>query len=69
MIFVFKTSVNTEVEAKKLGQHLDKIQPHLKWNFDLEDRDKILRVDGSEDIVFTIIDLLKFHNYNCEEVD
>ena len=69
MIFVFKTSVKTERQVKKLRQHIDKMLPHAKWNFDLEDSDRILRIDCQEDIVLAIIDLLNFHNYSCEELE
>ena len=69
MIFVFKTSVKTKTQAKKLKLHIDKILPTAKWNFDLKDSDNILRIDSEEDTVLTIIDLLNFHNYRCEELE
>jgi hypothetical protein len=69
MIFVFKTSVKTKMQAKKLKQHIDKILPNAKWNFDLEDCDKILRIESQKHIVLAIIDLLNFHNYSCEELE
>ena len=69
MIFVFKTSVKTRMQIKKLKQHIDKILPNAKWNFDLEDIDKILRIDSEENIVLIIIDLLNIHNYSCEELE
>ena len=58
MIFVFKTSVKTKMQVKKLKPHIDKILPNEKWNFDLEDSDKILRIDSEENIGLVIIDLL-----------
>jgi len=69
MIFVFKTSVKTKMQAKKLKLHIDKILPDAKWNFDLTDKDKILRIDSEENIVLKIIDLLKEHNYSCAELE
>jgi hypothetical protein len=69
MIFVFKTSVKTKMQAKKLKPHIDKRLPKSKWNFDLEDIDKILRIDSEENVVLTIIDLLNIHNYSCEELE
>jgi hypothetical protein len=68
MIFVFKTSVKTKMQIKKLKPHIDKILPNAKWNFDLEDIDKILRIDSEENIVLIIIDLLNIHSYSCEEL-
>jgi hypothetical protein len=48
MIFVFKTSVKTKIQMKKLKPHIDKMLPCAKWNFDLKDSDKILRIDSEE---------------------
>ena len=68
MIYVFKTSVKTKIQIKKLKPHIDKILPKEKWNFDFEDSDKISRIDSEENIVLTIINLLKIHNFKCEEL-
>jgi hypothetical protein len=69
MIFVFKTSVKTKMQVKKLKLHIDKRLPKAKWNFDLEDCDKILRIDSEENIVSAITDLLHIHKFYCEELD
>ena len=69
MIYVFKTSVKTKNQAKKLKPHIDKILPNEKWNFDLEDCDKILRIDSEENIVLKVIDLLSIHKFYCAELE
>jgi hypothetical protein len=69
MIFVFKTSVKTKIQAKQLKQHIYKILPKAKCNFDLEDCDKILRIESEKNIVLRIIDLLKIHKHSCEELE
>lgn len=69
MIYVFKTSVKTKNQVKKLQPHINKILSTKKWNFDLEDCDKILRIDSEENIVLKIIDLLNIHKFNCEELE
>ena len=69
MIFVFKTSVKTKMQTKKLKLHIDKIVPNAKWNFDLEDIDKILRIDSEENIALRIINLLNIHKFHCEELE
>ena len=69
MIFVFKTSVKTKMQVKKLKPHIDERLPKAKWNFDLEDIDKLLRIDSEENVVLIIIDLLNIHNYSCEELE
>ena len=57
------------MQAKKLKPHIDEILPKAKWNFDLEDCDKILRIDSEENIVLKIIGLLNIHEFNCEELE
>ena len=69
MIFVFKTSVKSKTQIKKLKPHIDERLPKSKWNFDLEDCDKILRIDSEENIVLKIIDLLNVHKFYCEELE
>jgi hypothetical protein len=68
MIFVFKTSVKSKRQVKELQLLMDKTLPRSQWNFDLQDRDKILRIDSEENIVVMIIDLLNTHSYHCEEL-
>jgi hypothetical protein len=69
MIYVFKTSVKTKIQAKKLKPPIDQILPKAKWNFDLDDCDKVLRIDSEENIILPIINLLKNHNFDCEELE
>ena len=69
MIYVFKISVKTKMQVKKLKPHIDKILPKAKWNFDLDDCDKILRIDSEENIVLKITGLLNIHQFFCEELE
>ena len=69
MIYVFKTSVKTRHQAKALKPHLDQLLPTARWNFDLYDRDKILRIDSKENIVLKTIELLADHRFYCEELE
>ena len=46
IVIVFKTSVKNKLQVKKLKPHIDKILPKESWNFDLDDCDKILRVES-----------------------
>ena len=57
------------MEARKLKPHIDKILSKAKWNFDLDDCDKILRIDAEENIVLKIADLLNYHKFYCEELE
>lgn len=68
MIFVFKTSVKTNRQLQLLKTHINNTLPNAKWNFDLDDVDKILRIESDDNIASIIIALLQKHNYSCEEL-
>ena len=68
MIFVFKTSVSSKRKVKALKPHIDNLLPGAYWNFDLADRDRILRIDCDDNIVSIITALLERHSYSCEEL-
>ncbi|HJW17590.1 MAG TPA: hypothetical protein VJ499_10740 [Flavisolibacter sp.] len=69
MIYVFKTSVKTKFQARKLKPHIDQLLPEAKWNFDLDDCDKVLRIDSEENIISPVINLLRNKQFDCEELD
>lgn len=69
MVFVFKTSVKTKTQARKLKQAIDNLLPNATWNFDLEDMDKILRIDSEKNIILEIKELLTIHKFSCEELE
>jgi hypothetical protein len=56
------------MQVRQLGPHIDKVLPFAKWNFDLKDIDKILRIDSEGNIASVVIDLLHIHRYSCEEL-
>jgi len=68
MIYVFKTSVRLKKEVRQLTPHLNDLLRQSKWNFDLEDCDKILRIDTSTDKTETIVKLLHNKGFDCEEL-
>jgi hypothetical protein len=68
MIYVFKTSVKNKNQVNKLKPDINSILPDEKWSFDLEDCDRILRIDSDENIVSRITDLLTIHKFYCEEL-
>lgn len=69
MIHVFKTSVKTKTQVRILQPHINKMIPTEKWNFDLEDCDKVLRIDCEENIVLKIKELLAHYKFYYEELE
>ncbi|MDN3672140.1 hypothetical protein QWY99_03535 [Flavobacterium branchiarum] len=66
MIYVFKTSVNSELKLKSATVYLNDILSDAKWNFDLEDCDNILRIDSQNEIVEM---LLSNNVFDCTELE
>lgn len=69
MIYIFKTSVMTQKAVKKLTEKLNQFIPNSKWNFDLEDCDKILRVESREVNAIQIIEFLNKYKFECLELE
>ena len=69
MIYVFKTSVKTKTQVKQLKPEIKSMLPNDKWNFDLHDCDRILRIDSEENIVSKITHLLNTRQFECSELD
>jgi hypothetical protein len=66
VIYVFKTSVFTENEIQSIKPHLDEL-PQTQWNFNLEDCDKILRIDSLSEISGeVVIKILQDKGFDCE---
>jgi hypothetical protein len=69
MILVFKTSVKNKKSAAKLKPVLNNMESVSRWNFDLSDCDKILRVEAGADISPDIISILSEKGYQCTELE
>ena len=69
MVEVFKTNVYEVEKSNLIFQKLHKHFPENKINFDLEDCDKILRVEGKNILSEKIIEILKEEGHFCEVLD
>ena len=65
MVEIFKTNIDCPEAAAKIKQLLLGQFPHYIVNFDLDDCDKILRIEAPV-ITNTIIQLLNSEHYTCE---
>jgi hypothetical protein len=66
MVEVFKTNVRQRRQAKLLLSLMERQFPMLKINFDLDDCDKILRVEGESISNEKITTLVTGSGYLCE---
>ncbi|MDH7461843.1 hypothetical protein QEG73_11165 [Chitinophagaceae bacterium 26-R-25] len=66
MIEVFKTNVKRRKESEILLLLLSRTFPSFKINFDLDDCDKILRIQGNEVHPVQVVELVEKNGYQCE---
>ncbi len=66
MIEVFKTNVQELFEAEICIYNLLTYFPESKINFDLEDCDKILRIDNQGIVNEKIVDIVNNCGFSCE---
>lgn len=68
-VLVFKTSVKTPQHVKLLKPLLDSAAGKGKWNFALDDCDRILRIASAEVSPLAAIKLLQENGYECSELE
>jgi hypothetical protein len=69
MIEVFRTNVRSRKYAHVILKSLLNHFPHCEANFDLEDCDRILRVEGGGFHSDKVIDLVRMSGHTCEVLD
>lgn len=69
MIAVFKTNVQKKKDSVQLLKILQAFVPGGKINFDLQDCDKILRIENESIASAPIIDTIHEHGFSCTELD
>lgn len=67
-ILIFKTNITTFEQVIKVNSILSGQSEIQKWNVDIEDCDKVLRIETSEPETKNVIDILKPHHIYCEEL-
>ena len=67
-IYVFKTSIEPQ-DIRTADEILRSLIPNCKWNYDLEDCDKILRIESRKDIVELVCSHLRIDGFYCEELE
>lgn len=65
MLYVFKTSVKSKSDVKKLTRQLNEYLTDETWNFDLDDCDNILRIDTKSNNTAKTIQILKENGFEC----
>lgn len=69
MISVFKTNVSSDRELNEISPLLNRYFKEIKWNIDLWDTDKILRVDSNKDWTKEITELFSSIGLRCTHLE
>ena len=69
MVEVFQTNVQEKWQAEELVGLLQQHFPYSKINFDLQDCDKILRVDGRYVEPEKVMQLVKENGFVCNVLE
>ncbi|MDP9076535.1 MAG: hypothetical protein M3O71_03850 [Bacteroidota bacterium] len=69
MVEVFKTNVESSMQAELLLVLLQDHLPFTEINFDLEDCDNILRIKGSGFCPITVIQIMEARGFECCVLD
>ncbi len=68
-ILVFRTNIKYKRHISHLSPHLDTMTGIKKWNVDLKDKDRILRIEAQGVIPLTIERVLEQAGYFCKELE
>jgi hypothetical protein len=69
MVEIFRTNIRRKRQAKAVIDILSRRFPLFRINFDLEDCDNILRVEGEDICATSIAVLLMESGYECDALE
>jgi hypothetical protein len=67
-ILVFKTDIHNHTEIEAIASIIGILPTVSRWNVDLQDVDKILRVESREACARNIEEVLQKAGFYCEEL-
>lgn len=67
-VLVFKTNLRFKKHINAITPHINTLQGILRWNVDLYDKDKILRIESHNLSPRAVETTLKKAGYFCEEL-
>lgn len=67
-VLIFKTNIRHKKHIDVIGSYMAQQPGIIKWNIDLKDVDKILRIETTDLHPAKIESLVKSAGYYCEEL-
>jgi hypothetical protein len=68
-VLIFKTNVSNKRKVSKVKPLLASVNAIKQWNFDLEDCDKVLRIESIGLNTRYVESLLQNAGFDCRELD
>lgn len=68
-ILVFRTNIQEKSDIEHVGRYFAENKDIIDWNVDIEDDDKILRIEASSNIVCQIENIVKKAGFSCDELE
>ncbi|HTL09545.1 MAG TPA: hypothetical protein VL307_14840 [Chitinophagaceae bacterium] len=67
-LLILKTNINNKRQVKTVAPLLNRQARIARWNIDLHDVDKILRIEAAELHADTVVQLITEAGFFCEEL-
>ncbi|MFL5763136.1 MAG: hypothetical protein ACJ77K_04280 [Bacteroidia bacterium] len=67
-VLVFKTNINTLEKLQKVDSALSQRAEIVKWNVDLDDCDKVLRIETNLLKTNSVMEMMRSQEIYCEEL-
>lgn len=67
-VLVFKTNLRFKKQIDAVSSHINNLRGISRWNVDLDDTDKILRIESVDLCPRSVEATLKQAGYYCEEL-
>jgi hypothetical protein len=67
-VLVFKTNLRFKKQITEVTPHINNLQGIARWNVDLDDIDKVLRIESENLCARTVETTLQQAGYHCEEL-
>lgn len=67
-VLVFRTNINSTQQVKSISALLDRCPEIRKWNVDISDIDKVLRIESTHENCGRVIEMVTNAGYACEEL-
>ena len=68
-ILVFKTNLRYKKNISEAVRHIEKIPGIRRWNVDLKDRDKVLRIESNNLAPKVVEETLTNIGFYCKELE